>query len=324
MNTDQGETPTHSVSRRLVLEYLIHHCYGDTATALLKDIAQVDSADHEIGLSKREMLDENGNTANGGQDGAALSAPVAQELNNRMDVDMESLVPPVASTNGHGMPVYADPNGNIVRDCDKDGVPPALQVQWNTLESRRQIVNAILSGSIPQAIDLINKHFPQLINTDPNSPSTTASSIFIAFKLNCQQFIETVRTGNFIEALSFASFAQANLGRLKSLDPDYDEHMEIFQDVTALIAYPNPEKSPIAHYLGQHFRETVANEVNSGILALCGSSTEAELTRMVKQVTVVHDMLDGEAEKKAPKAPKQPKWDLAQLLYGGEPETISV
>jgi CTLH/CRA C-terminal to LisH motif domain len=44
------------------------------------------------------------------------------------------------------------------------------------------------------------------------------------------------------------------------------KYAEQLQDIIALIAYPNPYDSPLAHYLSQSRREDVARLINERIL----------------------------------------------------------
>jgi hypothetical protein len=59
----------------------------------------------------------------------------------------------------------------------------------------------------------------------------------------------------FLFHLEFGEFANTN--------PKY---WETLQNLVALIAYPNPYESPLAHYLSQSRREEVAELVNNHIL----------------------------------------------------------
>ncbi|RUP43136.1 hypothetical protein BC936DRAFT_137562 [Jimgerdemannia flammicorona] len=160
-----------------------------------------------------------------------------------------------------------------------------------------EIHQAITTGSIPAALSLLSSHYPALLSIDPSSPMTTSHSIAISFKLHCQQFIETVRRGLPMEALSFA---QSTLGGFPHLDPKMEQrYTDMLTDVTALIAYTKPENSPVGSLLGQDYREKVAEEVNNAVLALCGLRQISTIERIVKQATVVRDIYATQKDKQS-------------------------
>lgn len=120
---------------------------------------------------------------------------------------------------------------------------------------------SIQSGDIPKAFDLLKQHFSVLI-----SPAD-ASSRKVLFRLNCQRFIEIVRSGETLEALKFAQTT------LRALSNDLcingtPEEIETLSTISSLIAYQNPDQSPIAKYLDQSYRDDTADIVNNAVLGM--------------------------------------------------------
>jgi hypothetical protein len=120
---------------------------------------------------------------------------------------------------------------------------------------------SIQSGDIPKAFDLLKQHFPVLI-----SPAD-ASSRKVLFRLNCQRFIEIVRLGETLEALKFAQTTLRALSNDLSINGTPEE-IETLSTISSLIAYQNPDQSPIAKYLDQSYRDNTADIVNNAVLGM--------------------------------------------------------
>jgi len=84
----------------------------------------------------------------------------------------------------------------------------------------------------------------------------------MCFKLHCQQFVEIVRKGETTEALSFAQ----EVLRPYTEIGDEDTYASALRGVIPLIAYPEPETSPVGSHLSQTCRDKLADDVNSAIL----------------------------------------------------------
>ena len=102
------------------------------------------------------------------------------------------------------------------------------------------------------------------MSSDEQDVRTSARSIDICFKLQCQQFIETVRAGNPIEAMLFAQSVLTSFPKKKGANEEkFEADLTI---MSALIAYENPEDSPVSSLLSQEHRDKLADEINSVIL----------------------------------------------------------
>ena len=111
------------------------------------------------------------------------------------------------------------------------------------------------------------------------------------FLLKAQEFIELLKQGG--DCLLFATQELAPFSNYKELE-----------NVVSLLAYPQPQDSPLGFYLSQTQREKVARKVNESILELRGLKCN-KLDRLVRQSVVVRDVLQ---ESKV-----YPKWSLDLL-----------
>ncbi|KAL1934922.1 hypothetical protein VTP01DRAFT_4062 [Rhizomucor pusillus] len=168
-------------------------------------------------------------------------------------------------------------------------------LRWSLLDARKQLYDAIVQGNIPQAFDLIYRHFPSLAAQDPNAPPTPEprviehnSSIdpshlrYILFKLRCQQFIEIIRSSDSVQAIEFAKMY---------LRPQHKDHQHLRDEVSVLIAYSSPEESNYRHLLNQERRQELADQVNTVVLALSNLKCETALEKIQKQITLVQKEL---------------------------------
>jgi hypothetical protein len=127
-----------------------------------------------------------------------------------------------------------------------------------------EIRHYIIAGSINEALSLCKDKFPHVVSSDEQDIRTTARSIDICFRLQCQQFIETVRAGNPYEALLFAQTVLASFPKKKGANEE--EFNTELRSMSALIAYADPENSPVKSLLGQDRRDRLADGINSAIL----------------------------------------------------------
>ncbi|KND03907.1 uncharacterized protein SPPG_01359 [Spizellomyces punctatus DAOM BR117] len=172
-----------------------------------------------------------------------------------------------------------------------------------TLEPRKRVWEMIVKGQIPEAIEFCNDAFPGVLD------GTTKESVDILFELQCQRFVECVRQRCAVDALAFA---QEELGKFIFHGPQY---LTALNRIIALIAYADPETSPVAEFLSQKRREEVATMLNSYILSYHSLPPTTTMERIVRQATVVREAL-GEAPKDGKKSgkPQHPKWQLSILV----------
>lgn len=208
------------------------------------------------------------------------------------------------------------------------------------------VVELVRRGAVEDALHLIRTAFPELLEKQPK----------VLFKLLCQQFIELIRQRKKEEALLFAQkewsahakeqplLEELHVRALQyivmAFRVDDDGSSDVHQDVFALIAYEDPENSPISHYLADGFKDRIARSVNSAILGTAhrsahgglnlllpshspdvmgrtssefhGLNGEAALEVVLRQLVVVRQLADqGKQGIVTPKVPDTPKPDLS-------------
>ncbi|BGP05945.1 hypothetical protein OF846_001637 [Rhodotorula toruloides] len=173
--------------RQLVLDYLTNSCYVDTATAFARELAeasaQADSSGGD-GSGKSDSVEGPTGEANGA--GAVDGTVEAMEgveatpepFAGSVDADggLDGALATVA--NGSGKNVAFLEDGTCEADDDADLPEGALLTKddLRDLRIRRNIRDAILSGRVTHAVDLLNDHFPSVLAPSSASSSDPASS----------------------------------------------------------------------------------------------------------------------------------------------------
>uniref|UniRef100_A0A646QDR4 GlucoseIDP8 n=2 Tax=Scolopendridae TaxID=41363 RepID=A0A646QDR4_9MYRI len=171
----------------------------------------------------------------------------------------------------------------------ESGIKPSVDL--DTLDDRIKIRDAIQNGRIQEAIAMVNKMHPELLDNDR----------YLFFHLQQQHLIELIRERNTEEALKFAQEQLAERG---------EENQEVLGELErtlALLAFEEPEKSPFGDLLHPSHRQKVASELNAAILKMENQdSTTPKLANLLKLLLWAQDELD----KKKVKYPKMT--DLAR------------
>ncbi|GAN06815.1 hypothetical protein MAM1_0136d06305 [Mucor ambiguus] len=230
----------------IIMEYLLHYCYKDTAKALLDEIQHLDECSKAIKLKVHNAVGDQ-----------AISA--RNDHDKRHTIDMSML--------------------------DKSNI------EWNHIDARKDIHNAIREGDIGRAFTLIEKHFPNLIrayNTINRMEAALQDSSALPkshctiYKLRCQQFVETLRSSGPIEAIQFAKFYFRPCSKL---------YKELTDDATSLIAYTDLESHDRA---SQRHRDKIADEVNQMVLESQHFSPQTALEKLWRQKTAIQVELDNQ------------------------------
>eukprot|EP00906_Rhabdomonas_costata_P026508 RCo037761 len=188
---------------------------------------------------------------------------------------------------------------------------------------RRAILDAVLQGSIPTAVELLNQWNPRFLELRRD----------VMLMLRCQQFAEMVKSGrDLAEVLEFgaeelqavfdpdaedegvedvrgevaASTADAlssspvTTSGVSSVEASRQEKRfpayrvrEILQKVFSLVGYGDPHAAcPHSYLLDQQMRAVVAAKLNTALLDFLGSSTRPALERIAQQARVIVDQLE--------------------------------
>ena len=129
-----------------------------------------------------------------------------------------------------------------------------------------QIRQAVQSGQIEKAIDLVNDLDPEILE----------DRAALLFHLRQQQLIEFIRDGKLEQALEFA---QDHLAPRGEENPEFLEDLE---KTVALLIFNNPHESPMSNLLELTQRQHTAGELNAAVLSSQNRPSSPKLPRMLK------------------------------------------
>lgn len=157
--------------------------------------------------------------------------------------------------------------------------------------NRQTIRRFIMNGDIDSSVLFINEKYPNLLIQNED----------ISFKLKCQKFIEMIIKGNKLqennnkndnnEGLKIEDiYLNESLPYGELLRHEYkknSKYSQILSDIFSLMAYPNPQNSPMSYLLDNQERIDLSEEVNSAILVSLGKSSIAPLEKLTLHTTQV-------------------------------------
>ncbi|WVZ68624.1 hypothetical protein U9M48_017543 [Paspalum notatum var. saurae] len=156
-----------------------------------------------------------------------------------------------------------------------------LPVEYSMdVDKRKAIFNFVLEGNVLKAIELTEELAPSLLENDMD----------LHFDLLSLHFIELVRSRKCAEAVEFGREKLTSFGKVPKC-------VEKLEDFMALLAYEEPEKSPMFHLLSPEYRQNVADSLNRAVLAHANLPAYSSLERVVQQATVVRQYLQQEVGK---------------------------
>ncbi|KAH7883505.1 CTLH/CRA C-terminal to lish motif domain-containing protein [Phlebopus sp. FC_14] len=177
---------------------------------------------------------------------------------------------------------------------DEAGVTPP--VDFDSIESRMVIREALQRGDVEEAITRVNDLNPEILDTNPA----------LYFHLQQQRLIELIRQGRIAEALQFAQDELAPRGE------ESPEFLAELERTMALLAFDSSSSAPcaITDLLSPAQRMKTAGEVNAAILESFSQGKEVKLVQLLKLLCWGESMLSERAD--------FPKIDLHEGLLAGE------
>ncbi|CAA6653700.1 unnamed protein product [Spirodela intermedia] len=148
------------------------------------------------------------------------------------------------------------------------------------MDQRKSIFHFALEGNALKAIELTEQLAPNLLEQNKD----------LHFDLLSLHFVELVRARKCTEALEFAQSMLTPFGKVQ-------KYVEKLEDFMALLAYEEPEKSPMFHLLSPEHQQNVADNLNQAILAHANLPSHSLMERLVRQATVVRQYLHQEPGK---------------------------
>ncbi|KAK7468807.1 hypothetical protein VKT23_003308 [Stygiomarasmius scandens] len=158
----------------------------------------------------------------------------------------------------------------------------APPVDFDSIESRMNIREALQRGDVEDAIVRVNELDPDLLDTNPE----------LYFRLQQQKLIEYIRQGRIMEAIEFA---QEELAARGEENPEFLGELE---KTMSLLAFEANSSAPseIAELLSPGQRMKTAGEVNAAILESLSQGKEVKLVSLLKLLSWGETMLSERAD----------------------------
>jgi len=163
-------------------------------------------------------------------------------------------------------------------------IPP---VDFNSIETRMTIREAVQRGDVEEAIELVNDLNPEILETNPK----------LHFHLQQQRLIEHIRHGRTDEALNFAA---AELAPRGEDNPDFLRELERTMTLLAFNSAGTGASAGagasapanIAELLTPAQRAKTAGELNTAILESMSQGKEAKLAGLIRLMAWGENMLE--------------------------------
>ncbi|BBM98890.1 hypothetical protein Mp_1g16970 [Marchantia polymorpha subsp. ruderalis] len=147
------------------------------------------------------------------------------------------------------------------------------------IDKRKPIYKHVMEGNVLKAIELTNQLAADLLQSNKD----------VYFDLLTLHFVELVRSKDCTGALEFAQ---------KELRPfTSGKHLERLQDCMALLAYEDPETSPLFSLLSMDHRQSIADALNRAVLVHANLPSYTSMERLIQHITVVRQRLHQELGK---------------------------
>lgn len=155
----------------------------------------------------------------------------------------------------------------------ESGIDPG--VDMGILDEQIKIRAAVESGSIQDAVVLVNDVDPEILDTNPK----------LFFHLQQQQLLEYIRQGDIEKVLDYA---QKELSARGEENPEFLEELE---QTLALLAFDDMSASPFSGLLEHSQRLKVVSELNAAVLSSQDQDSESKLSMLMKLVMWTQEQL---------------------------------
>ncbi|XP_009335728.1 glucose-induced degradation protein 8 homolog isoform X2 [Pyrus x bretschneideri] len=142
------------------------------------------------------------------------------------------------------------------------------------MEKRNRIFQCAVEGEALKAIELTEELAPDLVEKNKD----------LHFDLLSLHFVELVCAKKCTEALEFAQNKLTPFGKV-------EKYVTKLEDFMALLAYKEPEKSPMFHLLSFEYRQQVADSLNRAVLEHSNLPNYSAMERLIQQTTVVRQCM---------------------------------
>ncbi|XP_052108992.1 uncharacterized protein LOC107460105 [Arachis duranensis] len=179
----------------------------------------------------------------------------------------------------------------LIHNCYKESVESFIACTgmkqpanyMENMEKRKRIFHFALEGNALKAIELTDQMAQEILQNNKD----------LHFDLLSLHFVELICSRKCSEALEFAQTKLSPFGKEK-------KYMEKLEDLMALLAYKDPEKSPMFHLLSLEYRQQVPPPLFFLFLQHLNLPSYTAMERLIQQTTVVRQCLNQEAGKDGP------------------------
>ncbi|KAJ8442583.1 hypothetical protein Cgig2_026525 [Carnegiea gigantea] len=192
-----------------------------------------------------------------------------EDIDRRKSKFLDSTYHCVAAQNGQ----FNQPQNGVRKGGDREIRTKNDKSQGDSDE----IIKFALDGNALKAIELTEQLAADLLEKNKD----------LHFELLSLHFIELVRSKRCTEALEFAQKNLSPFGKVQT-------YVKKLEDLMALLAYEEPEKSPMFHLFSLDRRQLVADDLNRAILAHMNQPRYSSLERLIQQTTAVDRQLNQE------------------------------
>ncbi|KAG8998271.1 hypothetical protein FRB94_006969 [Tulasnella sp. JGI-2019a] len=316
--------PTPQELRKIVLDYLCHHCYVSTAGVL----ATERSMDEELAARAKTLVADHDKTTKEDSMDTQESGPIVDQ-----DRGFEADMLQTASLRAAIRESILDGNIFAARKILSDHFPTVLntrpmlstlppstsplapsdgsQSTSDTSNTKQEIVDEVQDLAHSCSVSLDPRHlslnlqiqeFIEGLRTVPltrTRPDSSSHSFSPISKLLTHSVPQSLSRRAFSpppppDTQKLLSQAQELWCLMSELPSPGDKvlYMEELQNVGALMAYEVPETSPVSKYMSMQRREAVAEQINSAVLYRMNQAPLPYLQRYAEHTTAVWKMLE--------------------------------
>eukprot|EP00743_Colponemidia_sp_Colp-15_P004857 GILK01005234.1.p1 GENE.GILK01005234.1~~GILK01005234.1.p1 ORF type:complete len:459 (-),score=65.62 GILK01005234.1:145-1350(-) len=166
---------------------------------------------------------------------------------------------------------------DTLRSMDRISGAESTQ-EMHQLSHRKALRELVMSGDIQSAIAKTNEWFPNVLQSNPT----------VLLQLHCQAFIQLISKGATAEAVEYCQTVLCQLAMQSESSQDNSGGVaKTIQEVIGLLAYEQPQTSPLQHLLTLSYREQVADKLNAAVLASLGAPKRSRLETLIRQLVAV-------------------------------------
>ena len=155
------------------------------------------------------------------------------------------------------------------------GIDPGVNLA--IMDDQIKIREAIGTGNIQEALELVNNVDPEILDTNPK----------LYFHLQQQQLLELIKKGDMLRVLEYAST------ELSARGEENPEFLDELEQSLSLLAFGDTSSCPFSDLLQPSQKLKVISELNAAILASQDQEPTSKLGILMKLVLWTQGQLEG-------------------------------